>query len=65
MIEPVLVLTRVLCGAAALIGFIAAAGCASVTSSGPTRACPDGQERIRVGPRGKGDAPDYICRDKR
>lgn len=65
MIESVLALTRVLLGAAALTGFIAAAGCASVGGPEQTMACPDGQERIRVGPRGKGDAPDYICRDKR
>ena len=50
--------------AAAVGGGLALAGCAS---GGADRQysydqCPEGQERVRIGPRGQ--APKYICRDE-
>ena len=37
-------------------------GCASITSPSGAK-CAAGEEAVRIGPRGKGDAPLYVCRD--
>ena len=39
---------------------LSASGCATPAGSAYTN-CPDGKERVRIGPRGQ--APKYICRD--
>ena len=43
-------------------GFMSASGCATPAAVGAGYdRCPEGQERVRVGPTGQ--APKYICRD--
>ena len=39
---------------------LSAAGCATPAGSAYTN-CPEGKERVRIGPRGQ--APKYVCRD--
>ena len=51
--------------AAAFGGGLALAGCASVGGEQQYSydQCPEGQERVRIGPRGQ--APKYICRNEK
>ena len=53
---------RMLFAATSLGVLVAASGCATPAAVGAGYdRCPEGQERVRVGPRGQ--APKYICRD--
>ncbi|MEL7490318.1 MAG: hypothetical protein AAGJ73_06340 [Pseudomonadota bacterium] len=47
---------------AAILGVAALSGCATEYAPTAYKACPDGQERVRIGPRGK--PAKYVCRDK-
>ncbi len=64
MTKNLLTLFRILPGAGVLAASVALAGCASHTGSSKASLCADGQEQVRVGPRGKGGAPLYVCRDR-
>ncbi|WP_428408120.1 hypothetical protein [Hyphococcus sp.] len=57
-------LFRIMPGAGALAALVALAGCASPTGASKASLCEDGQEQVRIGPRGKGGAPLYVCRDR-
>ena len=48
--------------AAACIAALAVTGGCATVSSPAEAACAAGEEAVRVGPRGKGDAPRYVCR---
>ena len=62
MTDLMLTLTRILSGAGLLTAALAINGCASYQEAARAETCAEGEERMRVGPRGKGGAPQYVCR---